>query len=59
MNQNSKSDNAIADFADFYNQEKIKFKKKILGKIDNNVTKDVEILVPLKYLSKIKELFKS
>ena len=59
MNQNSKSDNAIVDFADFYNQEKIKFKKKILGKIDNNVTKDVEILVPLKYLSKIKELFKS
>ena len=59
MNQNSKSDNAIVDFADFYNQEKIKFKKKIIGKIDNNVTKDVEILVPLKYLSKIKELFKS
>ena len=59
MNQNSKSDNALVDFADFYNQEKIKFKKKILGKIDNNVTKDVEILVPLKYLSKIKELFKS
>ena len=59
MNQNSKSDNAIVDFADFYNQEKIKFKKKILDKIDNNVTKDVEILVPLKYLSKIKELFKS
>ena len=53
MNQNSKSDNAIVDFADFYNQEKIRFKKKILGKIDNNVTKDVEILVPLKYLSKI------
>ena len=53
MNQNSKSDNAIVDIADFYNQEKIKFKKKILGKIDNNVTKDVEILVPLKYLSKI------
>ena len=37
----------------FIIRKKIKFKKKILGKIDNNVTKDVEILVPLKYLSKI------
>ena len=53
MNQNSKNDNAHVDFADFYNQVKIKFKKKMPGKVDNNVTKDVEILVPLKYLSKI------
>ena len=29
-----------------------KFKEKITGETDNNGTKDVEIMVPLKYLSK-------
>ena len=45
-------DGAIADFPDDNNNSALfKFKTKIAGRIENNGTKDVKIMVPLKYLS--------
>ena len=41
------------------NSALFKFKQKITGKTDNaNAGKDVEIMVPLKYLSNVRELLK-
>ena len=43
---------AIAGFpADNNNRAQFKFKTKIVGRIGNNGTKDVKIMVPLKYLT--------
>ena len=43
---------AIADFpADKNNSASFKFKTKIVGRTENNGTKDVKIRVPLKHLS--------
>ena len=43
----------ITDFpGDNKNRSSFKFKQKITGKIGNGGTKDVEVMVPLKYLSK-------
>ena len=41
----------IIDFLTNYNSASFKFKQKITGKTGNGGTKDVEIMVPLKYLS--------
>ena len=41
----------IATFAENNTTDSFKFKAKITGKTGNNGTKDVEIMVPLKYLS--------
>ena len=44
---------AIPDFlADNYHSALFKFKTKIAGRIGDNGTKDVKMMVPLKYLSK-------
>ena len=47
------NDNFITDFPeDNNNSNSFKFKQKITGQTTNNGTKDVEIIVPLKHLSK-------
>ena len=43
----------ITDFpGDNNNRSSFKFKQKLTGKTGNSGTKDVEVMVPLKYLSK-------
>ena len=42
---------ALSDFADANNSASFKFKQKMTGQTGNDGTKDVEIMVPLKYLS--------
>ena len=41
----------ITEFADGNTNDSFKFKLKITGRTENDGTKDVEIMVPLKYLS--------
>ena len=41
----------IADFTDNGNSKSFNFKEKVRSQIDNNDRKDVQIIVPLKYLS--------
>ena len=49
----------ITDFlANSNNSAPFKFKQKIIGQTGNGGTKDVEIMVPLKYLSKSGEYLK-
>ena len=43
----------IIDFLTNYNSASFKFKQKITGKTGNGGTKDVEIMVPLKYLRNV------
>ena len=45
------NNNAIVDFVDNNLTNSFNFKVKIKGQIGNNGTKNVEIMVPLKYLS--------
>ena len=45
------NNNAIVDFADGNLSDSFNFKAKITGQTGNGGTKDVEIMVPLKYLS--------
>ena len=45
------NNNAIVDFADGNLSDSLNFKAKITGQTGNGGTKDVEIMVPLKYLS--------
>ena len=45
------ADNNITEFADGNTTDSFKFKLKITGQTGNDGTKDVEIMVPLKYLS--------
>ena len=47
------ANNNIVIFAEDNTADSFKFKAKITGQTGNNGTKDVEIMVPLKYLSKI------
>ena len=50
-------DNTITDFnVDNATTDSFKIKEKITGKTENHGTKNVEIMVPLKYLSKFGEL---
>ena len=44
---------AIVDFPVDNNSASFKFKTRIAGRIWNNGAKDVKIMVPLKYLSKL------
>ena len=48
----------IGDFLAVNNSASFKFKTKIAGTIENNGTKDVKIMVPLKYLSNFWRTFK-
>ena len=45
------ANNEIFIFSDANTTDSFKFKTKITGETGNNGTKDVEIMVPLKYLS--------
>ena len=45
------NNNAIVDFADDNRSDSLNFKAKITGRTGNSGTKNVEIMVPLKYLS--------
>ena len=45
------TDAAVANFHANNNSDLFKFKQKIIGKTADDGTKDVEIMVPLKYLS--------
>ena len=45
------NDNAIVDFTNANLTDSFNFKAKVTGQTDDNGTKDVEIMVPIKYLS--------
>ena len=45
------NNNAIVDFANNNHTDSFNFKVKITGKTGDNGTKNVEIMVPVKYLS--------
>ena len=45
------TDNAIVDFTNASLTDSFNFKAKMTGQTENNGTKDVEIMVPIKYLS--------
>ena len=45
------ANNNITEFADGNTTDSFKFKSKITGETGNDGTKDVEVMVPLKYLS--------
>ena len=45
------ADGKIADFTEDNVTDSFKMKEKITGKTDGNGTKNVEIMIPLKYLS--------
>ena len=50
--RNANANDAITEFTEGNLTDSFKFKGKITGKTGNGGTKDVEIMVPLKYLSK-------
>ena len=60
--RNEPAVNANGEVTDFLahsnNSAPFKFKQKIIGQTGNGGTKDVEIMVPLKYLSKSGEYLK-
>ena len=45
----------IAEYSDNNTSDSVKFKEKIMGKKCNKDTKDVEIMVPLRYISKFRK----
>ena len=51
VNNNNNNNNAIVDFADNNLTDSFNFKVKITGQTGDDGTKNVEIMVPLKYLS--------